>query len=150
MVRENPVIAYRIWDTSESPSPKRLRSLIRLSHIWKPREALRSTCDRTTESGMLAHGHEKVGSTCTCGVYAIKGLETGPVLSHPHAIFGAVALWGEIASHSIGYRAECAYPQWLYLMTEDSEAAKAYNSIVKNLANIYGVEAIPFKPTFSE
>lgn len=45
-------------------------------------------------------------------------------------IYGEVALWGEVVEHTLGYRAEYAYPHKLY----------AHESIASALKNLYGCE----------
>jgi hypothetical protein len=59
--------------------------------------------------------HPVPGPDCTCGVHATHRLEPLRRTREP-AAFGRVALWGRVAEHAHGYRAEYAYPQRVALV----------------------------------
>jgi hypothetical protein len=55
------------------------------------------------------------GLECTCGIYATNDLrDPGPVWRsgphYAHHVIGAVALWGRVVEHEIGFRAQHARP----------------------------------------
>jgi hypothetical protein len=59
--------------------------------------------------------HRAPESGCTCGLYAVNDAALLSRARSPAAI-GTVALWGAVIQHTLGWRAEFAYPQRLALV----------------------------------
>ena len=67
--------------------------------------------------GREAHdAHEVPQTGCTCGVYAAKSLEHLRQLGYEgRGIRGEVHMWGTVVEHELGWRAQFAYPNTLFL-----------------------------------
>jgi hypothetical protein len=68
---------------------------------------------------------------CSCGIYATNGLRdpgaawrSGP--HYAHHVIGAVALWGRVVEHELGYRAQHARPVALLEGHGAGEVAERY------------------------
>ena len=93
--------------------------------VWKPREALRATCNKGATS---CRGHH-----CECGIYAWK--KRGDVETNEdgyNCIKGEVWLWGKIIEHEKGYRAEYAYPKSFEKSADAERVAAIYGVRVFN------------------
>ena len=95
---------------------------------WRPSEPAVAEC---------AHEHRPADLACSCGLYAlatpagvVESLRT--YLNYPGArdfLVGRVALWGKVVEGTRGFRAEFAYPTWLYVPFElwaQADALKRY------------------------
>jgi hypothetical protein len=74
--------------------------------------------------------HQAPQINCSCGIYAAKSAEQLARLGlRLHGIRGEVHLWGTIVEHSLGWRAQFAYPKSLvlstYTVTRDVQEAKS-------------------------
>ena len=102
------VDGWRAWSVIERNGDVWLSSLTRAQE-WEPASALVASCSRPR--------HDPPRRRCSCGIYAAAGPEElaglGPIAG---AAVGQVSLWGRIAEHSRGYRAERAYPARLRLV----------------------------------
>lgn len=105
----------------EDPPP----GVIRAWRAWKiERGSLRSTYQSSTwppNKPMNTHAPIKGGEAGrpVVGVHAVKKLEdiklvTSVDLNDKTAVVGEVLLWGDVAEHDNGYRAEHAYPYRLW------------------------------------
>jgi hypothetical protein len=79
---------------------------------------------------------------CYCGFYAYKterSLEDSPYVRSDQmtSVRGRVALWGRVIDHGLGYRAQHAYPQLLYL------PGNAFDDVVRRVAESYAIECVP-------
>jgi hypothetical protein len=86
---------------------------------------------------------------CSCGFYAYKtdaSLSTSEYLaiSRGLTVGGRVALWGRVVDHELGYRAEHAYPQVLYLRGD-----RRYDELIRRLADRYAIECVPQRMSIS-
>jgi hypothetical protein len=134
LMQEEPILAFRAWRVFGS----RLLSCT-CECIWQPRVRLDASCNKK-----IAHGNAPAWD-CQCGIYAYKterALTDSPfaIPEHGPSVRGRVALWGRVVDHGLGYRAQYAYPQVLYLLGDDSDGA------VRDLADSYAVEAVPLLP----
>jgi hypothetical protein len=136
-VRE-PILAYRSWRISDL-------DLISCTCecIWQPRRRMSARCSQV---GLLHDARAPVWD-CSCGFYAYKAessLSASEYLtvSRGLTVGGRVAFWGRVVDHEIGYRAEHAYPQVLYLRGEPR-----YDEVVKRLADRYAIECVPKRLT---
>src|SRR5271157_2127187 len=115
-----PFVAYRAWQwredgiTSLNNSP------------WTPKVAFEATCPRNEEIKQL-YTHEITGKLdaflgedlhpvpdegCTCGMYAgINFQHLIDIGYSSHGIHGEVYLWGRLYRHTLGWRAQYAYPK---------------------------------------
>jgi hypothetical protein len=102
------VDGWRAWSVVERDGEVWLSSLTR-AEDWEPATSLVATCDRRR--------HDAPGRGCSCGIYAAAEPEELAGLGRiAGAAVGQVSLWGRIAEHSRGYRAEVAYPARLRLV----------------------------------
>jgi hypothetical protein len=129
-IRE-PILAYRAWRVEA----EQLMSCT-CSCLWSPRERMDARCN---QNGL--HANVPVWE-CSCGFYAYKterALEESPYLrpDQKMAVWGRVALWGRVIDHGLGYRAQHAYPQLLYL------AGNAHDDLVRRVAESYAIECVP-------
>lgn len=128
-----PIIAYRAWRIAES----RLVSCT-CDCVWQPRERMDAHCNH---KGAMHEARAPVWE-CSCGFYAYKtdaALTASEYLgvAGGFTVGGRVALWGRVIDHELGYRAERAYPQVLYLRGD------RLDDLIKRLADCYAVECMP-------
>jgi hypothetical protein len=100
----SPIVGYRVWDWDATG----LRSLN--GEQWFPGRALTAKCPTTD--------HESPADGCSCGVYAAKNNQHLQKISFywaDYVVHGEVYLWGKVAEHDLGYRAQFAYPKSLVL-----------------------------------
>lgn len=75
---------------------------------------------------------------CSCGIYAkptlVDAIEYGYSERDPAIVYGAVALWGRVIVHTEGWRAQYAYPLWLFA------DERLPQSVLTALADVYGVK----------
>jgi hypothetical protein len=154
------VVGYRAWRVSPheeldprwphrargEPGRHRLFSLTR-GKKWPARRALQAEC---RSYGSMGPKHRPPGSpkvNCWCGIYAYKTLDAHRVLSHvvdDNVILGEVNLWGRVIEHLYGWRAQCAYPRRLLLVSgptrprRRSRRGSQFDAMASDLAD-YGV-----------
>lgn len=75
---------------------------------WPRRAPAHAECGRRRR-------HPVPGAGCTCGIHATRTVDLLRRTRTP-AVLGTVALWGRVAEHEHGYRAEYGYPQRLALV----------------------------------
>jgi hypothetical protein len=125
------VMAYRAWRMSGD----RLISCT-CDCEWRPRERMDARCNNNVS-------HVRVPAwDCKCGFYAYKtasALAASEYVGLPQGLTvqGRVALWGRVIHHALGYRAEYAYPQILYLRGD------RYDADVRRIADWYAVDCVP-------
>ena len=95
-----PFTAYRAWnwDSEGITSLNNAR--------WTPKQAFEAVCRYDN------HDHLVPDPSCTCGMYAginmAHLIEIGYI---QHGIHGEVSLWGRLYRHTLGWRAQYAYPK---------------------------------------
>ncbi|MEX2203651.1 MAG: hypothetical protein WD965_06140 [Actinomycetota bacterium] len=77
---------------------------------WPVREPLRAECAKRRH-------HRAPALDCTCGIHATAETDLLRRTRDP-AVLGTIALWGRIAEHEHGLRAEYGYPQRLSLICQ--------------------------------
>lgn len=112
-IGDEPIRAWRTWNIESGD----LVSLNK-SH-WPYRKAFVGTCRSLAgldEKSRKLHGDVVPSAVCSCGIYAGKSLfhlgAAGHALQTKSAdqVWGIVKLWGRTVCHSLGYRAQYAYP----------------------------------------
>jgi hypothetical protein len=116
MTRVEPILAWRIWRLRLNPEtdvPEPVLESCIYGDEWRAQEAFRAGCP----------SHDRPVTDCDCGIYAVssraKALEWArwaqTAIPHP-VVVGQVQLWGRVFPHSLGYRAEIAYPYALEVL----------------------------------
>jgi hypothetical protein len=108
-----PVIGWRAWALAWAPTGEpELRPIIYSGETWPAREVARASCPPHAR-----RGHRAPDADCTCGLYAVDGLDRLPaVTGRDVTVIGSVALWGKMVEHDSGFRAELGYPDRLRLV----------------------------------
>jgi hypothetical protein len=119
-VPPEPFVAYRAWNwTSEG-----ITSLNRA--VWTPKVAFEATCNRSGDMRSLLAAsseatrefwerqqHHVPDPSCTCGMYAGINMQHLIDISYiQRGIHGEVSLWGRLYRHTLGWRAQYAYPKY--------------------------------------
>jgi hypothetical protein len=116
MSRTEPILAWRIWrlrldPATDLPVPV-LESCI-YGYEWPAQETFAASCAN----------HDRPAVGCDCGIYAVSSREAAlewarwaqSAVPHP-VVLGQAQLWGRVFPHSLGYRAEFAYPYALEVL----------------------------------
>lgn len=97
----SPIIAYRSWRMS---CDGQLRAR-HMAYEWPASSPAEGNPDGVAPSGWLT------------GIYALRNIAPAHIardLDDDDIVWGAVALWGRVAEHTLGLRAQYGYPQVLY------------------------------------
>jgi len=116
-----PFVAYRAWNwTTEG-----VTSLNGV--LWTPKVAFEATCHyagdlrsmRAAAIGSVAaefwesKSHQVPDPGCTCGMYAGINMQHMIDINYVNrGIHGEVHLWGRLYRHTLGWRAQYAYPKY--------------------------------------
>jgi len=116
-----PFTAYRAWNwTTEGVTSLN-------GKLWTPKVAFEATCPRAHDlrsmqaacSSESAKGfwdkqtHQVPEPSCTCGMYAGINMQHLIDISYiQRGIHGEVHLWGRLFRHTLGWRAQYAYPKF--------------------------------------
>ncbi|MGH7224949.1 MAG: hypothetical protein ACRELF_17130 [Gemmataceae bacterium] len=122
-----PFTAYRAWNWTEE-------GVVSLNgEPWTPKQAFEAKClyaDRQRSLKAAAvktpeaqefwdrHQHHVPDPTCTCGMYA--GISMRHMIDIGYigrGIHGEVSLWGRLMRHTLGWRAQYAYPRYFVVPT---------------------------------
>jgi len=116
-----PFVAYRAWNWNSEG----ITSLN--GALWTPKVAFEATCPRADDmrsmqaaSGSEAakkfwekRAHHAPDPDCTCGMYAGINMQHLIDISYiQRGIHGEVSLWGRLYRHTLGWRAQYAYPKF--------------------------------------
>jgi hypothetical protein len=121
-----PFVAYRVWNLTDEG----ITSLNGV--LWTPKQAFEATCNlRDDWKSMYASvtsdearkfwkatEHCVPDPGCTCGMYA--GINMQHLIDIDYierGIHGEVYLWGRLYRHSLGWRAQYAYPKYFVVPT---------------------------------
>jgi hypothetical protein len=106
------VDAWRTWTVAGSRDgvDVRLYPIAGTGKAWPLRAPVVGECARR-------RNHRVPGLDCTCGIHATHSTD---LLRHTRdpSVLGTVALWGRVAEHRHGWRAEFGYPQRLALICQ--------------------------------
>lgn len=101
-----PVVGYRVWQWDSSS----LKSLN--GELWCPGRPLVAQCRRGSP-------HQPPRLECSCGIYSAKGrAQLAGMGLNACGFSGEVYLWGTVVEHSLGWRAQFAYPKSIVLPSE--------------------------------
>lgn len=146
-----PFVAYRAWNwTTEG-----VTSLNR--ELWTPKQAFEAKCPQhedlrsmqaacsTPEAKEFWYGkrHDVPDPNCTCGMYA--GINVQHMIDIGYTergIHGEVHLWGRLYRHTLGWRAQFAYPKYFIVPANMiphrlEEAKKRLDTLVEFDVDIY-------------
>ena len=113
-----PFVAYRAWQWNEN-------GITSLNNSpWAPKVAFEAVCPQNERNAELRNDHpyakhsEKLDlhpvpdENCSCGMYAGINFQHLIDIGYVnHGIHGEVYLWGRLYRHSLGWRAQYAYPK---------------------------------------
>jgi hypothetical protein len=97
-----PFTAYRAWNWTEAGITS-----LNNKEVWKPKVAFEAT---TSQCGK---DHQVPDPSCTCGMYA--GINMKHLIDIDYigrGVHGEVSLWGRLYRHTLGWRAQFAYPKF--------------------------------------
>jgi len=115
-----PFTAYRVWNWTEHG----VTSLN--SEIWTPKVAFEARCRQADDLRSMQaaaptmaakefwsrHTHNVPDPGCTCGMYAGINMQHLIDINYiQRGIHGEVSLWGRLYRHTLGWRAQFAYPK---------------------------------------
>jgi hypothetical protein len=105
----SPIVAHRVWRWDE----RGLRSLN--GELWFPGQHLEARCRVAPAARHMTDAINEVPNRkCTCG--AAKNSEHLRQIGYADGgACGEVYLWGRVVEHSLGWRAQFAYPKSLFL-----------------------------------
>jgi hypothetical protein len=108
-----PVTGWRAWALARTPDGRpELRPIIYSGERWPAGQVARAECPPHAMSG-----HRAPVADCTCGLYAVDGLDRLPaVTGRDITVIGSVSVWGTLIEHESGLRAELGYPDRLRLV----------------------------------
>ena len=106
----SPVVAYRVWRWKET-----LQSLN--GEPWLPGRHVEARCRVALAARHTTEAVNEVPNRkCTCGIYAAKNSEHLRRVGYAdRGVCGEVYLWGTVVEHTLGWRAQFAYPKHLVL-----------------------------------
>jgi hypothetical protein len=143
VTRTEPILAWRIWrlrlDDERNVVEPVLESCV-YGDEWPVQEAFSAACPR--------HDRPVVG--CDCGIYAVASRAAAlewarwaqTAVPHP-VVVGQVQLWGRVFPHSLGYRAELAYPYALEVLRGEALGEADAARLERGLRDSYLVDVAP-------
>jgi hypothetical protein len=138
-----PFVGYRAWNWNDE-------GITSLNNVpWTPKVAFEATCGRHSppEGGVCCFPvceHTVPNIDCTCGVYSginMQHLSADTDYMH-RGIHGEVSLWGRVFVHTLGWRAQYAYPKFFVvppnmLPFTVAEIQRRLESLIKYDCDIY-------------
>jgi hypothetical protein len=116
-----PFVAYRAWNWNAEGITSLNGSL------WKPKEAFEAKCHYAADLCSMraatltpsarkfwqSKAHQVPDLGCTCGMYAGINMQHLIDINYiRRGIHGEVSLWGRLMRHTLGWRAQFAYPKF--------------------------------------
>lgn len=131
-VLSEAIDGWRTWTLAGSRDGREVRlfPIAGTGKAWPPREPVRAECARRRH-------HRVPAPDCACGIYATHSPGLLRRTRNP-SVLGTVALWGRVAEHQHGYRAEFGYAQRLGLICQlcfwqrGAEASNACDVVVRH------------------
>lgn len=128
-----PIVGYRDFSLIQGAYGLHLKS--RNNAIWPPRKKMYALCN-----GNPFVSHDAPSLDCDCGIYAYDSPDNPSLRADSSALWGEVLLWGEVVVCDSGYRAQYAYPSYLFLRTSQNSKATSTLELVRDeLEDTYGV-----------
>jgi hypothetical protein len=128
-----PIVGYRDFSLIQGLYGLALKS--RNNAIWPPRTKMYALCN-----GNPFIGHDAPDLDCACGIYAYDSPDNPSLRADSSALWGEVMLWGDVLVCDSGYRAQYAYPSYLFLRTSPhNKASKTLELVRDELEDTYGV-----------
>jgi hypothetical protein len=134
-----PIVGWRSWRALERDGEAYLASVFHRVR-WPYGEPLAGTCETWRLPWRRRHRHAAPAPDCLCGIYAATrdvacdfAPPLPPRMSGAYAVIGTVALWGEVAEYSEGWRASYAYPLELYLISPGSPCTLEVAAFARSL-----------------
>lgn len=131
-----PFTAYRAWNwTSEGVTSLN-------SALWTPKVAFEATCNYGDDD-LPRFDHRVPDPDCTCGMYAGINMQHMIDIGYiERGIHGEVSLWGRLMRHTLGWRAQFAYPKFFIVPANMvpvgvEEAMKRLETLVAFDVDIY-------------
>lgn len=145
-VPPEPFTAYRAWDWCDE-GVKSLNGA-----LWTPKEAFEARCPyakdlqsmkfaapKTPEAKKFwdKHTHHVPDAKCTCGMYAGINMQHMIDINYiERGIHGEVSLWGRLMRHTLGWRAQFAYPKFFIVPAnmipiKAKEAQERLNTLIE-------------------
>jgi hypothetical protein len=118
-----PFVAYRVWGWTAQG----LTSLFN-DVVWTPKQAFEAKCQHANDLRRMQAActtpeakafwekqlHRAPDPSCTCGMYAGTNVQHLIALNYTQfGVHGEVSLWGRLYRHTLGWRAQYAYPRYL-------------------------------------
>jgi len=146
-----PFTAYRAWNwTTEGVTSLN-------GELWTPKVAFAATCHyaadlrskRAAAIGSVAaefwqsKSHQVPDPGCTCGMYAGINMQHMIDINYiERGIHGEVSLWGRLYRHTLGWRAQYAYPKFFVVPVDMipfrlDEAQQRLQTLVEFDVDIY-------------
>lgn len=128
-----PVHAFRDWRIS----PDGLTSP-RTGTVWTDR-VMTAQCRPRSAETLIAPPHQSPGESCTCGIHAYFRASRETSRVDFSGVTGIVSVWGHVAVHEAGLRAEHARVEALSVYARWTRRQKA---VVTELAADLGVDVV--------
>lgn len=122
-----PLLGYRYWRVGADGT---LRCLIS-NDRWDP---------GPNQAHCWRKGHDAPGRMCTCGFNALHDVPEMRRSEHRNTVLGAIAAWGDIQVHRLGFRAEFAS---VVALADGGVTRSASRRRLARAADRYGVELAP-------
>jgi hypothetical protein len=146
-----PFVAYRAWNWNAEG----ITSLN--GALWTPKVAFEAACHNRddwkwlvasattdeTRKWLQSKEHYVPNENCTCGMYAGINMQHLIDINYiQRGIHGEVSLWGRLMRHTLGWRAQFAYPKFFIVPTNMipfrfDEAQKHLAKLVEFDVDIY-------------
>jgi hypothetical protein len=165
---EHPITAWRAWGLQKDEGKWKLSSVavdflwegpVMRAHkrpvdpsYWDAKKALRVKGDGVS----LAEYYDELHDTFSlAGIYAVKTLKQAIETAHEYDVscYGKIKLWGRIAQYELGYRAEVAMIEELWVMknvrilfntrnaeSDNERIEAALRQVTRDLQQRYGCE----------
>ena len=128
-----PIVGYRDFSLIQGAYGLHLKS--RNNAIWPPRKKMYALC-----GGNPFVDHDVPGLDCACGIYAYDSPDNPSLKTDSSSLWGEVLMWGDVLVCDSGYRAQYAYPSYLYLRTGANDRVTTTLELVRDeLEDTYGI-----------
>lgn len=130
------ILGWRAWEVVEYEEHGGIKvprlAAVGMQGVWPPRRRAEALC------GSHVY-HDAPSADCSCGLWAVQSRRQAERTALEYRgredvmAFGLVALWGRVLKCRLGWRAQYAYPQKLFVMGAETEQSR-------QLERIYGID----------